>query len=186
MASKLQDMSGVNREVGVDKRFARNSNQVNLRVQQLIDQTLENGYVIIPNAFSKSTIEKAKAELVHLSASSAAGPASQHGRNSFEGYNTRRVYALLDKSRVFDEFVLHPDVLALNEYFLDPGFLLSALHSINIQPGEKPQTLHHDDGYVTVPRPHKPFGTVCSSRSPSSSVSHLPYGIQLAHADKQE
>lgn len=49
-------------------------------------------------------------------------------------------------------------MLALNDYFLDRGYLLSAFHTISINPGETKQALHHDDGYITVPRPRRPFG----------------------------
>jgi hypothetical protein len=81
------------------------------------------------------------------------------GRNNFEGLNTNRIYSLLNKSRVFDKFVVIPRVLALNSYFLDEGYLLSAFHTISINPGEKAQSLHHDDGYIQFPRPRLPFGS---------------------------
>ncbi|KHN97953.1 phytanoyl-CoA dioxygenase family protein [Metarhizium album ARSEF 1941] len=56
---------------------------------------------------------------------------------------------------------MHPTVLALNDHLLDNGYLSSAFHSINIPPGQAAQRLRHDDQYVTVPRPHRPFGAVC-------------------------
>jgi ectoine hydroxylase-related dioxygenase (phytanoyl-CoA dioxygenase family) len=80
------------------------------------------------------------------------------GRNDFEGHNTNRIYSLLNKSRVFDKFTVIPRVLELNDYFLDPGYLISAFHTIVINPGEKAQSLHHDDGYIQAPRPRRPFG----------------------------
>jgi hypothetical protein len=83
---------------------------------------------------------------------------SNRGRNPFEGLNTNRIYSLLNKTRVFDKFLIIPRVLALNDYFLDEGYLLSALHSISINPGEQRQGLHHDDGYIQFPRPRMPFG----------------------------
>lgn len=134
------------------------------KVGPLIEHTLANGYVIIPNAFSPSEIAEAKAELARLAQQPASGPASAGGRNAFEGYRTNRIYALLNKSRVFDKFALHPDVLALNDYFLDDGFLVTAFHSIDIQPREDAQALHHDDAYIKVPRPHPPYGTVSPSQ----------------------
>lgn len=130
-------------------------------IQSQIDHVAKHGYVIIPNAFSASEILEAKAELGRISNTPEAGPAATSGRNAFEGLQTQRIYALLNKSRVFDKFPLHPTVLALNDYFLDDGYLLNAYHSINIRPGEDAQRLHHDDEYVTVPRPHRPFGSVC-------------------------
>jgi ectoine hydroxylase-related dioxygenase (phytanoyl-CoA dioxygenase family) len=50
-------------------------------------------------------------------------------------------------------------VLALNAYFLDEGYALNSLHTIQINPGEEPQELHHDDAYCNVPRPRRPFST---------------------------
>ena len=133
------------------------------KVAPLIEHTLEHGYVIIPNAFSQAEIDEAKQELHRLGQEPTPGPASAGGRNSFEGYRTNRIYALLNKSRVFDKFPLHPDVLALNDYFLDDGFLMTAFHSISIQPNEEAQALHHDDAYIRIPRPHPPYGTASSS-----------------------
>lgn len=135
-------------------------------IQSQIDHVTKHGYVIIPNAFSASEIAEAKAEIARIQNTPEAGPAGTSGRNSFEGLQTQRIYALLNKSRVFDKFPLHPTVLALNDNFLDEGYLLNAFHSVNIRPGEDAQALHHDDKYVTVPRPHRPFGSVslfCSS-----------------------
>lgn len=130
-------------------------------IKTYVDHVNQHGYVIIPNAFSPSQIADAKAELARLSTTPDAGPAVEAGRNPFEGLQTQRIYALLNKSRVFDNFALHSAVLALNDHFLDDGYLVTAFHSINIRPGEKAQSLHHDDEYITVPRPHRPFGTVC-------------------------
>lgn len=155
----------VDTEVGADKRldFSHGAASVDPRIQRLIAHVYEHGFVIIPNAFSSQEITEAKAELDRIaSAPPLADGQSQarKGRNTFEGRKTQRIYALANKSRIFDKFALHPDVLALNDHFLDPGYLLNSFQSINIQPGEVPQTLHYDDGYITVPRPHKPFGGV--------------------------
>jgi len=78
----------------------------------------------------------------------------------FEGYKTGRIYALADKSRAFDCFPIHPTVLALNDYFLQPNYLLTSLHTVVIRPGEKPQQIHTDDGLVPLPRPRPLLGIV--------------------------
>ncbi|CAJ0538632.1 Ff.00g066490.m01.CDS01 [Fusarium sp. VM40] len=152
-----QNNAIINSDVGTDKRLFRKP--VDSSNQENINSVIKNGYVILENLFTDIEVEQACEELKHLAESSAAGPASSGGRNKFEGFLTNRIYALLNKSRIFDKFVTHPQVVALNDYFLDPGWLLSVMLSIYIQPGEDPQTLHHDDGYITVPRPHRPFGT---------------------------
>lgn len=37
--------------------------------------------------------------------------------------------------------------------------MISAMHTIQINPGENPQELHHDDGYCHLPRPRPPLGS---------------------------
>ncbi|KAJ4503745.1 hypothetical protein HRR90_004964 [Exophiala dermatitidis] len=113
-----------------------------------------HGYVVIPECFTRAEAKEARDEIVRLLGQNPLG-----GRNPFEGRNTNRIYSLLNKTRVFDKFTILPRVLALNDYFLDPGYLLSAFHTISINPGEKAQALHHDDGYIQFPRPRPPFGT---------------------------
>jgi hypothetical protein len=150
-------------EVGATERLKKPtaSKPPDARTQQLIDEVNAHGFVIIQNAFDASTVAAAKAEVARLTSDpKASGPAGQKGRNTFEGHKTQRMYALANKSRVFDAFVLHEDVLALNDYFLDPGYLINSFQSINILPGETAQTLHYDHGYVTIERPHRPVGTV--------------------------
>ena len=121
-----------------------------------IEHVLEHGYVILPNCFTKAEAKEARDEIIRLLEKDGQ---ALGGRNNFEGLNTNRIYSLLNKSRVFDKFVILPRVLALNDYFLDEGFLLSAFHTISINPGEKAQSLHHDDGYIQFPRPRLPFGS---------------------------
>ncbi|EKG18220.1 Phytanoyl-CoA dioxygenase [Macrophomina phaseolina MS6] len=166
-SSQPRNSLTINKQVGADRRIGET--KIDPQYHKYIEHTIEHGYVIIENAFTPAAVDEANAELRRLSATPiAAGPAAAGGRNEFEGLKTRRIYALLNKSRTFDAFALHPAVVALNDFFLDPNWLLSTLHSITSQPGEDSQTLHHDDGAITVPRPHKPFGSVSS---PSSCAS---------------
>lgn len=51
------------------------------------------------------------------------------GRNAFEGEKTRRVYALSDKSRVFDAFACNEVVGRLNDYFLQEHYRMCNLFS---------------------------------------------------------
>jgi ectoine hydroxylase-related dioxygenase (phytanoyl-CoA dioxygenase family) len=80
------------------------------------------------------------------------------GRNDFEGLNTNRVYALLAKSPVFAELVIHPLVLGFVEAELGPSCLLSAFLAINLHPGETVQPWHTDDGGARLPRPRPALG----------------------------
>ncbi len=69
-------------------------------------------------------MEEAKGEVARLERVEWEGRRREGGRNGFEGFKTRRVYALADKSRVFDEFAINETVLKLNDYFLQENYLL--------------------------------------------------------------
>lgn len=144
-------------------------------VAHLIDHVLEHGYVILPNIFTPAQVSAANAELARLEAAESSGPASQGGRNPFEGFQTKRIYALVDKSRVFDVFAIHDTVMKLNDYFLQPNFLLTSFHTVNIGPGSKAQEIHTDDGLISLPRP-RPLMGIVRLREPflrfSSAASH--------------
>lgn len=76
------------------------------------------------------------------------------GRNFFEGYHTRRLYAIYGKTRILDPLTLHPLVLGALEHVLGPHFHLSGPTGIEIGPGEVEQILHRDEDIYPVPRPH--------------------------------
>ena len=76
------------------------------------------------------------------------------GRNDFEGFSTRRIYALFAKTRAFDALAVHPLLLGVLDRVLGASYQLSAPTGIEIGPGEKAQVLHTDDGIYPLPRPH--------------------------------
>lgn len=80
--------------------------------------------------------------------------ATPTGRNDFEGFQTRRIYAIFAKTRVFDDLAVHPLLLAVLDAVLGPSYQLSAPTGIEIAPGEKAQFLHTDDAIYPLPRPH--------------------------------
>ena len=83
---------------------------------------------------------------------------THHGRNDFEGFKTERVYTLVARAKVFEDIAADPRILALVGGFLQPDFLLSASHSISLNPGETAQTVHSDDSFYRQPRPRPPIG----------------------------
>ncbi len=76
------------------------------------------------------------------------------GRNFFEGFHTRRLYAPFAKTRVLDALAIHPLVLAALDHVLGPHYQLSGPTGIEIGPGEVEQVLHRDEDVYPVPRPH--------------------------------
>ena len=93
----------------------------------------------------KSLVAAAKADLQRVLADTSTG------RNAFEGFSTRRVYALFAKTRYFDGPGTHPLVLGVLDHVLG-HYQFSAPVGIQIGPGEKAQVLHRDVYVFPLPR----------------------------------
>ncbi len=118
-------------------------------VASLLAEVKERGYVVLRDLLPRETMETVKA---------AARPFLTHeGRNEIEGYRTRRIYSVIEKTLACNPLVEHPLVLALLDQLLMPNYLLSQLQVIDILPGEVAQPLHHDDGFYPIPRPRRPI-----------------------------
>ena len=107
------------------------------------------GYCIVENMMPKAKVKATKAELLDILAATPAG------RNDFEGYKSQRIYALFAKTRLFDEWAIHPlmlDVLDQILYF----YQLSAPVGILIGPGEVAQGLHKDQSVYPLPPDFRP------------------------------
>src|SRR5262249_8706821 len=106
-----------------------------------------DGYVILERLLDTAAL----AELVH-----ALAPFEQDrrtGRNEFEGTRSTRVYSLAATGAAFLRLAEHPQVMAIVERLLLPGFLLSTLQSIRLHSGETEQPWHSDDSFYLVPTP---------------------------------
>ncbi|MFN8644442.1 MAG: phytanoyl-CoA dioxygenase family protein [Candidatus Binatia bacterium] len=115
------------------------------QVAALLATLHDRGYVVLPELVPRQTMAAVRA---------AARPFLTHdGRNEIEGYRTRRIYSVIEKTLACNPLVEHPLVLALLDQLLMPNYLLSQLQVIDIHPGEVAQPLHHDDGFYPFPRP---------------------------------
>jgi len=117
-----------------------------------LEELHENGYTVIEGAVPGEVVAQFRSELQPYL---EAGP---HGRNDFEGYRSKRVYALLAKTPAVAAMVEHPDVLALVDQVLLPNYLLSSCLAIDVHPGETAQDFHFDDGGIRIPRPRPAHG----------------------------
>ena len=118
-----------------------------------------SGYLIFESVLNPDRVADIRAALApHLARDLL-------GRNDFEGTKTNRVYALLAKSPVFAELVIHPLALAFVEAELGESCLLSALLAINLHPGETVQPWHFDDSGAKIPRPRPRLASARSGRS---------------------
>jgi len=111
---------------------------------------MEQGCVVLERLLDDAKCAAIRAEAARLVAGS--------GRNAFEGFRTQRVYNVLAKSRVFDDLIDHPRLMALLDRLFEPNYLLSQAQAININPGEESQALHFDDAFYKIPRPRPALG----------------------------
>ncbi len=110
----------------------------------------QRGYTVIRNFMDADAIARFRQGL-------APFVGRRRGRNDFEGFKTERVYTLVARGRVFEDLTEDPRLLAILDRFLQPGYLLTASQSIQINPGETAQDLHTDDGFYRQPRPRPPL-----------------------------
>jgi ectoine hydroxylase-related dioxygenase (phytanoyl-CoA dioxygenase family) len=108
-----------------------------------------DGYAIVEHLLTPEEARTKRAELTRILDETPVG------RNDFEGFKTRRIYALFAKTRVFDEPATHPLVLGVLDRALGESYQLSAPVGIEISPGETEQVLHTDDGIYPIARPHQ-------------------------------
>jgi ectoine hydroxylase-related dioxygenase (phytanoyl-CoA dioxygenase family) len=106
----------------------------------------EQGFTVIRDFMDEATVARVRETL-------APHSERHHGRNPFEGFRTERVYTLVARGKVFEDLIEEPRALAILDRFLQPGYLLTASQSIQINPGESAQDLHTDDGFYRQPRP---------------------------------
>ena len=120
------------------------------QVETLLKELLKEGFVILPKLIDEQTIERIRQETKPFLA--------YDGRTDFEGYKTRRIYSVIEKTLACNPIVDHPLVLALLDQVLMPQYLLSQLQVIEVGPGEIRQPLHHDDGFYPLSRPRPAVG----------------------------
>jgi ectoine hydroxylase-related dioxygenase (phytanoyl-CoA dioxygenase family) len=173
------------------KRFS-NAEQFE-RAGQALSKLKSEGYVILPNCLGRAKLDSIAATLAQLHTR------EHDGDTEFAGFKTRRMYNLVARTRILDEFYLHPDVLATVEGHLDDQIQLSIASTIDLGPGESCQPFHRDDSYYPLPRPHMPLsvnailaiddftiengGTLLIPKSHLSDDEEPPPGAQVVHAE---
>ena len=109
----------------------------------------EDGFALVERFIDVGRAAKIREELAGVLEK------TPEGRNDFEGFSTRRIYALFAKTRAFDDLATHPLLLGVLDRVLGESYQLSAPVGIEIGPGEKAQVLHTDDSIYPIPRPHQ-------------------------------
>jgi ectoine hydroxylase-related dioxygenase (phytanoyl-CoA dioxygenase family) len=104
-----------------------------------------SGYAVVPNRMDANDVAKAGEELSALTAAVGWG-------SGFDGSRTKRVWALLAKTRCMDQAALDSLVLDVVEQAIGPGAQFSITFATQVHPGQAAQVLHYDQGIYPVPR----------------------------------
>lgn len=112
----------------------------------------EQGYLLFPALLPGDAVAAIRGELDPVL------ELTPRGRNDFEGFTTKRVYALLRHAPATAVLVEHPLLLAMAGHLLESTFLLSAHLAIQIFDGETAQSWHIDDGFYRQPMPRPANG----------------------------
>lgn len=113
-------------------------------VELVLDALATDGFCIVEGLMPPHDVAAARASLREVLDSTPLG------RNEFEGYGTRRIYALFAKTRAFDVPALHPLLLGVLDGLLG-HYQLSAPTGIQIGSGERAQVLHQDQSIYPLP-----------------------------------
>jgi ectoine hydroxylase-related dioxygenase (phytanoyl-CoA dioxygenase family) len=111
-----------------------------LAIERHLHELDLRGFTVVPDVLSPDRVQTTLVELDRLLG-------RHRGRNDFEGFQTERVYTLINHGKIFEDICEHPAFTALLDRLLAPGYLLSVTQAIAMMPGETAQDFHRDDGY---------------------------------------
>ena len=112
-------------------------------IEELLDILDEDAGLIIENVLNQKSLDLIKEDLKPFL------NVTRHGQDEFTGYETKRVGALLARSKTCQELALNPLVNQMAGNFLGPHCENYQLHfssAIQIGSGESSQILHRDRG----------------------------------------
>jgi ectoine hydroxylase-related dioxygenase (phytanoyl-CoA dioxygenase family) len=119
-------------------------------VAQVLVALDTQGYAVVERFLDSGRVAAMREDLDRVLAN------TPEGRNDFEGYRTKRIYALFAKTRVFDDLAIHPLVVGVLDAVLE-HYQLSAPTGIEIGAGSPEQPLHRDDSIYPLADPHREF-----------------------------
>ncbi|HMJ15064.1 MAG TPA: phytanoyl-CoA dioxygenase family protein, partial [Polyangiaceae bacterium] len=109
----------------------------------------DNGYALFSGAIPANEITELRETLVRV----AAEEIENESDYVYENGSNQRVWALLNKGRVFEAIVQNETILNGIEHLLGRNFLLSNVNANIAGPGGQPMFLHSDQDYVPPPFP---------------------------------
>jgi ectoine hydroxylase-related dioxygenase (phytanoyl-CoA dioxygenase family) len=115
--------------------------EVDARVQQLD----EDGYVVLERRMETAQLGRARKEIRQLLSTTDWG-------SGFDGSHTRRVWALVARSRCMDDAALDRVVLDIVDRLIGPRAQFSLTQATEIHPGQLQQVLHYEQGIYPLSR----------------------------------
>ena len=149
-----------------------------------------DGYVVLEGLLDADTLAAVGAEMDRIHRSTPLGV------TDFEGFQTKRIYNLMAKTRAADALCSQARIVAIAEAYLDGQIQLSSATGITLLAGESAQNLHRDDSLYPLPRPRPPLvvgalwaidaytaqngGTVLIPGSHTAPEDHVPDGPPIS------
>jgi ectoine hydroxylase-related dioxygenase (phytanoyl-CoA dioxygenase family) len=112
---------------------------------EIVQELEQTGYAVIPNRMDHKDLAAAREELSALMATVGWG-------SGFDGTRTKRVWALLGKTRCMDRAAADSLVLAAVEQIIGPGAQFSLTYATQVHPGQDAQVLHYEQNIYPLPR----------------------------------
>jgi Phytanoyl-CoA dioxygenase (PhyH) len=112
---------------------------------EVTEQLERRGYAVMPSRLPGPDLTRAQQEIGALLATAGWG-------SGFDGSSTRRVWALLARTRCMDRAALDPLVLETVDQVIGPGAQFSLTQATQIHPGQAAQPLHYEQGIYPLPR----------------------------------
>jgi len=112
---------------------------------EIVQELERSGYAVVPRRMDEKDLTTARADLSELLTSVEWG-------SGFDGTRTKKVFALLAKTRCMDRAATDRLVLQAVEQAIGPGAQFSLTYATQVHPGQGAQVLHYEQGIYPVPR----------------------------------
>jgi ectoine hydroxylase-related dioxygenase (phytanoyl-CoA dioxygenase family) len=112
---------------------------------EVVRQLSRDGYAVLPQRLGDTALATAQAEIGAMLSSAAWG-------SGFDGSRTRKVWALLTRTRCMDQAALDPLVLDVVEQLIGACTQSGMTYATQVHPGQDAQVLHYDQGIYPLPR----------------------------------